>query len=608
MRQLDPPGPLDDREPRALQRRLFWGASSLALVVLLMLVGESAATAHPLMVTGNLTLLVASLAVAVRCRRTGVSATVSHALGAGLAALTLAMSLGAFVIEPNFRFTVMVIVQMVGASLLFVSTAWLVAYVAVAATAAVAVTVALGRTDESTLVGACAVLAVTVHVALRDRQRHADRAHADELATALALSRRQLEAKEQAEQARAVAEREREGLQAQLLHVQKMEAIGTLAGGVAHDMNNALAAILGFAECIQADTDSPEIRADAEEILLAANRAAELTRNLLGFGRRGTFQRVSTRPESVITSLVTLLTRTLPKGIRVETSFADQLAAVEVDASALTHALVNLGINASDAMEGHGVLTVGARLEPVDGERARVLGLEPGPHVVIFVRDTGHGMDEAVRARIFEPFFTTKAQGKGTGLGLAMVYGTVKRHRGAIHVVSAPGAGSTFEIYLPASTAPVLTPVVEMRTTAEVPIRRGGRILVIDDEEMVRTIMVRTLERAGYAVSVAVNGQAGLEALGAAARPDLVILDMAMPVMAGPETFRRARARDPELKVLLASGYTSSEDAQGLLDEGALGLIEKPFTPSRLLAAVERASRGRRLDQTAPGLAADRLS
>jgi signal transduction histidine kinase len=287
-----------------------------------------------------------------------------------------------------------------------------------------------------------------------------------------------------------------------------MEAIGRLAGGVAHDMNNALAAILGIAEDLASTAEAAQVRDDAGQIVEVAQRAADLTRNLLGFSRRGQYRRERLRVEALVGSVVTLLTRTLPKGISVVTSVADDLVAFEGDASLLSHALVNLCLNASDAMKGEGVLTVDARL--VVADLAPAPELTPGRYVVVSVRDTGAGIDAATRARLFEPFFTTKELGYGTGLGLAMVYGTVKRHDGAIVVDSEVGRGSTFSIYLPvvageavvARAAAVAVPVA-----APVAAARGARVLVVDDEAPVRGVVARVLTRDGYAVVEAADAR-----------------------------------------------------------------------------------------------------
>ena len=394
------------------------------------------------------------------------------------------------------------------------------------------------------------------------------------------------------ERALAQARAERETYQAQLQHAQKMEAIGRLAGGVAHDMNNALAAIMATAELMAEDVPTDDLRADAEAILMASRRAAELTRNLVGFSRHGPSRLEVIRPESVVTSVVAMLARTLPAGIKVETTFAPELAAIEGDAGQLYHALLNLCLNAADAMGDHGRLGIALALTSVHGDHPT---LPAGRYLALSVTDTGPGMDEATRQRVFEPFFTTKPPGRGTGLGLAMVYATVERHHGAVHVDSAPGQGATFRILVPTTERPVTAVAAEpSRVTAAPPTARG-RVLIVDDEPLLRVMTQRQLERSGYHVVVAAHGQEALDVL-AVARFDVVLLDMAMPVMAGPETFRKARAIDPTLRVLLISGFTTAADARALLAEGAYGLVAKPCSPAALLDAIGRVMRGQRLD------------
>ena len=573
------------------RRRMALVAAALVVVVGVCGLGDPNVRRHPALVLANAGLMMALLVVAALCHGGRLSRRQIDRAAALLVASMTGLTLAVEWLHPDRLYVVEVVVQCVMSALLFFSLPWLIVYLVSAAAGALAVTVPHGRPLDGALIAVCAMLGLVVHVVQRERLR----ALAAEVLRAEA--RAELEA-----HAKAEVESEREQIaaalaesQQQLLHAQKMEAIGTLAGGVAHDMNNALSAIIGLAQVIVEEAPTGRLREDAENIVLAAERAAGLTRNLLGFGRRGQFHRTGVRPESVITEVVTLLARTLPKGIRVETRFGAALQPISADASLLGHALMNLCINAADAMAGDGTLTIEAKVELLRSERAAALGVARGTYVALVVRDTGPGMSDEVRARVFEPFFTTKGQGRGTGLGLAMVYSTVQRHDGAVEVASRPGHGATFTMWVPVAAAAAVT--APRSPTAQVPaLRPGGRLLVIDDDGLVRTAVVRTLERAGFQVVCEVDGQAGLARLEAERGGfDVVLLDMAMPVMAGPETFRRARALFPTLRVLLMSGYTSPESARALLDAGALGLLAKPFTPAALLEAVEVCLRGRRL-------------
>jgi CheY-like chemotaxis protein len=296
--------------------------------------------------------------------------------------------------------------------------------------------------------------------------------------------------------------------------------------------------------------------------------------------------------KALVASVGALVRRTLPKGITVATSIAEDLAAFDGDPSLLSHALVNLCINASDAMSGRGALEVGARTAWHAALDAPELALESGRYVLLWVRDTGSGMDAATRARIFEPFFTTKAPGRGTGLGLAMVYGTVQRHHGAIAVDTELGRGTTFRIYLPAAVRPEV--VAEAKVAPPVfATPPGGRVLVVDDEPLVRALVERVLRRAGYSVMAAGDGQSGLDVLARErGKFDLMLLDLAMPRMAGLEMLRLVRVAYPELPVVLMTGYSASDDTEPLLAGGALDLVEKPFLPNRLLAVVQAALHG----------------
>ena len=586
------------------RNRLHWVAWATVAVVALSL-PLSAAHATPVLIQ-NLVLIAGAIPIAIVAGRGDFSTmTRINLAGLALSGLLVSITITACALHHELALVVMISLQFVAAGALFFSTRWLVAYLALALGGSVGMLVATRHESDGVLVMTAAILGFIIHVALRDRDRRVDERYAKQLEAALELARDQLREKERAEREREAARSESEQYQGQLLQAQKMEAIGTLAGGVAHDMNNALAGIMGVADSLASTAPNDSVREDAEEILQAAKRAAELTRNLLGFSRRGQYRRERLDARTVIGSLVKLLGRTLPKGVTVETAFDEELAPFDGDASLLSHALINLCINASDAMTGRGSLVIGARMIEHDAATARVLGLEPGRHVALSVADTGTGMDAETQARIFEPFFTTKAVGQGTGLGLAMVYGTVKRHHGAIVVESALGRGTRFEIFLPIATARLASsemPVASVRASSVMPVVAGTRVLVVDDESLVRRVVSRILERAGYVVTIAEDGLVGLDVLAREqGQFDLVLLDMAMPRMAGTEMFRAARTRYPELAVLLMSGYSSAEDARSLMAAGALGLVEKPFVPARLVEAVGIAVRGGRYQSSLEG-------
>ncbi|MBP9205546.1 MAG: response regulator [Kofleriaceae bacterium] len=582
------------REDAVVARgRLQWAAWATVAVVALSLTLPEVRT-RPLLLVLNLVLLATAVPIAVLTRRGRIAGRLINVGGTVLAGQLAAVTLTAYVLDPQQLYVVMLLLQLVAAGALFFSAGWLLVHLAAVVLAAVITFAMVDAGGVGVLVATGAVLSLTLHVALRDRQRHRDGVYATQLEAALSLAREQLREREQAELARAQAQRDSERYQAQLLHAQKMEAIGTLAGGVAHDMNNALVAIMGVAECLASEAPTPAVRADAEQIVVAARRAADLTRNLLGFSRRGQYRSDRIAVGALVDSVVALLGRTLPKGVTVTTSLptpvdgADALPPVMGDGSMLSHALVNLAINATDAMAGRGTLAITGRAVELDDVAAHPLELAAGPYVLLTVRDDGAGMDEATRARVFEPFFTTKAAGTGTGLGLAMVYGTIKRHQGAVTVDSAPGQGAMFSLYLPIVAGPVAVGAAAPAHPRPVaPSGRRGRVLVVDDEDLVRTVVVRALERAGHEVTVATDGKEGLARLRAeGGRFDLVLLDMAMPRMSGPEMFRAARALYPELRVLLTSGYASSQEAQAVLAAGAIGLLDKPFAPAHLVELV----------------------
>ncbi|HUS92050.1 MAG TPA: PAS domain S-box protein [Phycisphaerae bacterium] len=385
------------------------------------------------------------------------------------------------------------------------------------------------------------------------------------------------------------AEAERQRLEEQLRHAQKMEAIGQLAGGVAHDFNNVLTAIQGNAELLKADLPAgAEPAGFVEEILKASRRAADLTRQLLAFARKGQLQTVPTDVHELIRDVAGILTHGIDRRIEVELDLRAESAGVLGDASQLQSALLNLGLNARDAMPEGGRLTFSTRQLALDEDycRKHPFQIRPGPFIEAAVTDTGVGMDAEVRQRVFEPFFTTKKRGQGTGLGLASVYGCVKSHHGSIEVYSEPGAGTTFKVLLPLADAPEAEPGASP-APAEAPVRGSGHVLVVDDEEMVRSFAASALRGLGYTVSTCVDGAEAVSFYeDHHERIDLVVLDMIMPRLGGADTFRRLREIDPQAKVLLSSGFSHSGAADKLLRRGAVGFLHKPFRVEDLARAV----------------------
>jgi len=378
----------------------------------------------------------------------------------------------------------------------------------------------------------------------------------------------------------------RKQLEDQLRQSQKMEAVGRLAGGVAHDFNNLLTAILGHADLLlEAGHDGSH--ADLAEIKRAAQRAAGLTRQLLAFSRKQILQPRVLDLNTVVAGVGTLLRRLIGEDIELRIVPAQGLGSVEADPGQLEQVILNLAVNARDAMPRGGKLTIETANVDLDAVYAREhVGVEPGSYVMLAVSDTGVGMDEDVKAHLFEPFFTTKGQAQGTGLGLATVYGVVKQSGGFIWVYSEPGRGTAFKIYFPRKAAPPqeLEPV----PTRESSLAGSGTILLVEDEEAVRRLASRVLEARGYTVLSAANG---LQALDIVQRHpgaiDLVITDVVMPHMSGRELAEMVRPRRPAAKVLYVSGYTDEAIVRhGVLDAGVL-FLQKPFTPDSLARKVK---------------------
>ncbi|MCP4679242.1 MAG: response regulator [Deltaproteobacteria bacterium] len=387
------------------------------------------------------------------------------------------------------------------------------------------------------------------------------------------------------------AEAEYAVLQERLQQSQKMEAIGRLAGGVAHDMNNVLGAILGSASVLDVETDANNSnREDIENILMACRKGRSLTRELLGFARKGKYVKESIPLNSVIEEVVSLLTRTIEKTIVVETFLDKNLKNVEGDHGQIHHALMNICINAADSINGQGrIAIVSKNISVPHLENETTSGLEPGEYIEITVSDTGSGMSKETLGKIFEPFFTTKPKGEGTGLGLSMVYGVIKNHGGAINVDSESDGGTTMSIRLP--VFPHSDGKIEKHKSKRTSYKpdRGG-ILLVDDEHIIRNSAKRLLEKLGYKVFLAENGKTALEIY--SKRKDqisLVLLDLLMPEMDGSETLEGLVSVNEDVKVLLLSGYSKDDKIDAMLNRGALGFIQKPFDLRTLSDVVKEA-------------------
>ena len=378
-------------------------------------------------------------------------------------------------------------------------------------------------------------------------------------------------------------EQEREDLQLQLAQAQKMEAIGTLAGGIAHDFNNILAGLLGGLALLEHEVgDDSASQADIQEMRALVNRGAALSQQLLGFARRGKYDVRPLDLARVVARTTAMYGRTRPD-ITIKLDFAPDLLAVLMDHSQLEQVLLNLFVNAGQAMPEGGELSLrGENAELADKEGA-LLGVPPGLFARVVVTDTGSGMDAKTMARIFEPFFTTKGPGQGTGLGLASVYGIIKNHAGFIGVESEIGKGTTFTLLLPATQRPV----AEDKTPMAALEHGTGTILVVDDEEHIVKVCSRLLQRFGYEVLTAAGGKEAIELVRQhGAKISVVLLDMTMPEMSGRQTYEALRKIRPGIKVLLCSGSSIEGHAQQLLDRGCSGFIQKPFEAADLAAKV----------------------
>lgn len=384
------------------------------------------------------------------------------------------------------------------------------------------------------------------------------------------------------------AEARQAKLSEQLHQSQKMDAIGQLAGGIAHDFNNLLAGIMGFAELLQISEILSVRQADyVDKIISAADRAGNLTKQLLTFSRRGVKASTPIEIDKIITDTIAMLQRTIDKNIEI--NFENKASGISIigDDAILQNAILNISINASHAMPNGGKLIFSTEIVFLDEQYCLFsnFDIKPGDYIELSIRDSGLGMPPEILNRIFEPFFTTKEQGKGTGLGLAMVYSAIQEHSGAINVYSEVGTGTVFHIYLPLAGANRKKGAI-----TESLIQGNGTILIIDDEELIRITASGLLESLGYKVLQAENGVEGIEVFTRnQSEIDLIILDMIMPIMGGRETFSKIREINQSIPILIASGFAKEADLIALKSQGIAGFLQKPFRMAEISEKVNKA-------------------
>ena len=421
---------------------------------------------------------------------------------------------------------------------------------------------------------------LALHEAHRDLERRVD-----ERTAALGHANEELR-REMAE--RQAAESARSELEDQLRHAQKMEAIGRLSGGIAHDFNNLLTAIRGYSELLMKALQGSPLHDDVEEIFNAADRASTLTGQLLAFSRRQILSPEIVVLNQRVSDMSRMLDRLIGEHIAIDLRLASDLWSVRADAAQLEQVLVNLVLNARDAMPQGGRLAIETSNRDVKAKEARALDVAAGPFVELLVRDNGVGIPPDVQARIFEPFFTTKPKGAGTGLGLSMVYGFVKQSGGAVTVDSAIGKGTTFSLLLP-RTDDMPRKAPASRGFAPQAERGSGTVLIAEDERALRRLSATVLGQAGFDTLEASDGQQALDLFNVhSGRIVTVVTDVVMPRMGGIELAERLRHSHPDLPILFVTGYVEQSDA---LHESAAGtpVLLKPFSPEALLRAVSSA-------------------
>jgi len=386
-------------------------------------------------------------------------------------------------------------------------------------------------------------------------------------------------------------------LEEELRQAQKMQAIGELAGGIAHDFNNMIHGIIGYAEIIEQTSRDVRIGEYIAHILTTAHHAAELTKQLLTFARKGKYQLSECNTHEIIRDVCAMLERTIDRRIRIERQLDASRPHVMGDPAQLKSALLNLGINAKDAMPNGGSLRFATSNISIDSPtQISDFEIEPGQYLLINISDSGTGMSAEVRRRIFEPFFTTKESGRGAGLGLAAVYGTTHLHKGAIRCHSCEGEGSSFDLYLP------IIVNYAKRTEAQSPSPGPAgklRIMVVDDEAIVRSYSKTLFEMHGHEVATFAGAEEAINFYRQHfEQVDLVLLDMIMPRMDGQQLFAFLKRINPEIKAILSTGYAVDSKVQEILSDGILDCIQKPFTYEKLQEKIEALIAGGQLQPT----------
>jgi signal transduction histidine kinase/CheY-like chemotaxis protein len=555
----------------------------------------------------NLGLVVLGFSLYVLCRRITLSSTGIHVGVAVLAFAVLGQILLTRLVGLNPLFSYFVSVLLIASAGSVLSTMWALAIAAVEVTAwaivAQRVLLAYDLEQHTLAVISAVVVAAIVHVGRRRARAGILELRGGDARRELALQRALAEADEARRGLdRKVDERtaalrheleERERLEHQLRHAHKLEAVGRLAGGIAHDFNNLLTVTrMSLRTIVEPGVSSEELRDAVRDASDATDRAAGLTHDLLAFARKQTLQRTQVAVADILGGVERMVRRVAEASIRLEVALAPDAGEVVADRHQIEQVLLNLAINASDAMDNRGTLSIAVDTVELNGPEAVTHRLHPGSYVRIAVTDTGTGMDEATRRSVFEPFFTTKEVGRGTGLGLAVAHGIITQHGGQIEIDTVLGKGSTFTVFLPQARGTTGRTALPVVTPLSSPSRET--LLVVEDEAAVRRAVQRRLERLGYEIIAACDGEDALRIAETLDGVDLLLSDVVMPGIDGPTLACRLREKWRDLPVLFVTGYSADRlagsDAVGLHDR----ILEKPYQVDDLARTIREMLEARR--------------